>query len=246
METDRIIQGDCLGVLRSIPSDTVDLIVTSPPYNNWRNRRTQAGRSEYWKRTNIVYDECGDDDSDEQYEAKQVEVINELIRVLKPTGTLCYNHKDRIFNFEVRSPIQWISQTNAKIRQRVTWDRGGMQAYNPVRFYRVEEDIYILGKGTKGFKWNSSAAKYLSIWRIPPSKNVHGHNATFPDELVRRCIEGFTDEGDLVLDPYNGIGTTTRVARTMGRKYLGIELSESYIRTARELMGEGEESILDL
>jgi len=107
-----------------------------------------------------------------------------------------------------------------------------MQAYNPVRFYRVDEDIYILGKEAKNFTWNKEAAKYLSIWRIPPNKNIYGHNATFPEELVRRCIEAFTNEGDIVLDPYNGTGTTTKVAHDNGRKYIGIDNSEIYCKIA--------------
>jgi DNA modification methylase len=154
------------------------------------------------------------------------------VRVLKPTGTICYNHKDQIFNFRVKTPLEWILKTNAVYRQRVTWDRCGMQAYNPVRFYRVEEDIYILGKQASGFTWNKEAAKYLSIWKIPPNKNVYDHNATFPEELVSRCVSAFTNEGDVVLDPYNGTGTTTKVARDLGRKYVGIDLSQKYNQIA--------------
>lgn len=228
----KIYCGDNHEVLKTIPDNTVDLIVTSPNYNNWRNRRTQKKREKYWKRTNIVYDNFSDKQTDEDYEKGQIEIINELIRVLKPTGTICYNHKDRIFNFEVKSPLEWILKTKAKYRQRITWDRCGMQAYNPVRFYRVEEDIYILGKEAKGFKWNKEAAKYLSVWRIPPNRNVYGHNATFPEELAKRCIDAFTDKGDVVLDPYNGTGTTTKVAFEYGRKYIGIDISEKYCEIA--------------
>ena len=228
MKTNEIFLGDNLEILKTFPDDSIDLIVTSPNYNNWRNKRTQAGRKEFWDRTNITYDNCDDKETDETYEAKQVIIINEMIRVLKPTGTICYNHKDRIFNYEVKSPLEWIFKTNAKYRQRITWDRCGMQAYNPVRFYRVEEDIYILGKKAKGFTWNKIGAKYLSVWRIVPNKNIYEHNATFPEEIVKRCIESFTNEGDIVLDPYNGTGTTTKVAKDMGRKYIGIDNSYKY------------------
>ena len=233
-----IICGENKNILKTFPDDYVDLIVTSPNYNNWRNRRTQAGRKEYWERTNIIYDKCSDKQTDEEYEKEQITVINEMLRVLKPTGTICYNHKDRIFNFQVKSPLEWILKTNAKYRQRITWDRCGMQAYNPCRFYRVDEDVYILGKKSKGFKWNMDAAKYLSVWRIPPSKNTKGHPATFPEELVRRCIEAFTDEGDIVLDPYNGIGTTAFVAKKMNRQYIGIDISEKYCEIAKKRIGE--------
>jgi modification methylase len=230
----KIIHGDCLEVMKGIPDDVIDLVVTSPNYNNWRNRRTQAKRQKYWERTNIVYDNCIDKESDDVYESTQIKVINEIIRILKPTGTLCYNHKDRIFNFEVRSPLEWILKTKAKYRQRITWDRCGMQAYNPVRFYRVDEDIYILGKNSKGFKWNKDCAKYLSIWRIVSSRNSHGHSATFPDELVRRCVEAFTTKNDLVFDPYNGIGTTTKVSNELGRRFIGIDISDEYCKIARK------------
>ena len=230
----QIYVGDNIEILKGMPNDCVDLIVTSPNYNNWRNRRTQAKRKDYWQRTNIVYDRCGDTEDDGAYESGQVAVINEMIRVLKPTGTICYNHKDRIFNFQVTSPLQWILKTNAVYRQRITWDRCGMQAYNPVRFYRVDEDIYILGKVAKDFIWNKSAAKYLSVWRIPPNKNIYNHNATFPEEIVKRCIEAFTHIGSLVLDPYNGTGTTTLVAKNMKRNYIGIDISENYCRIAKE------------
>jgi site-specific DNA-methyltransferase (adenine-specific) len=238
MEVNKIYCSDNLKLLKTLPDNSIDLIVTSPNYNNWRNRRTQSSRKKFWERTNITYDKCADKEDDETYESGQIEIINEMVRILKPTGTICYNHKDRIFNFEVKSPLEWILKTKAKYRQRITWDRCGMQAYNPVRFYRVDEDIYILGKQTKGFTWNKHTAKYLSIWRITPNRNVYGHNATFPVELVKRCIEAFTNEDDVVLDPYNGTGTTTKVAYEMGRKYIGIDNSEKYCEIAEKRINE--------
>jgi len=234
MQLDEIITGDNIEILKGFPNDSVDLIVTSPPYNNWRNKRTQKKREAYWERTNIVYDNHSDKESDVEYEKKQIAILNEMVRVLKPTGTICYNHKDQIFNFQAKSPLTWILKSNALYRQRITWDRGGMQAYNPVRFYRVEEDIYILGKSYNNFKWNKECAKYLSVWKISPSRNIYNHNATFPSELVERCIEAFTEKGDLVFDPYNGIGTTSLAAQKMERRFIGIDISENYCNVARE------------
>jgi modification methylase len=245
MELDNIHLGDCLEVMKTFPSDSVDLIVTSPPYNNWRNRRTQANRSSYWKRTNIVYENHDDKQSDDEYEQGQIDVLNEMLRVLKPTGTICYNHKDRIFNFQVTTPISWILKSNVIYRQRITWDRCGMQAYNPVRFYRVDEDIYILGKQAKGFKWNKDAAKHLSIWRIPPNRNIYEHNATFPEEMVKRCVEAFTDVGDVVLDPYNGTGTTTKVASEMRRHYIGIDISKKYNEIAEKRIHQNLKGVME-
>jgi len=239
VDVNKIYEADNLTLLKTFSDNSIDLIVTSPNYNNWRNRRVQANRKKYWERTNITYENCSDKEDDETYEKRQIEVINEMVRVLKPTGTICYNHKDRIFNFEVKSPLEWILKTNAIYRQRITWDRCGMQAYNPVRFYRVDEDIYILGKTAKGFTWNKGTAKYLSVWRIVPSKNIFGHKSTFPEELVKRCIEAFTNEGDIVLDPYNGTGTTTKVAYRMKRNFIGIDNSKKYCEIAEKQLLEG-------
>lgn len=210
-----------------MPDSTIDLIVTSPPYNVWRNRRTQARKADYWKRTNIIYDKHSDKLSDEEYQSWQIDVINECIRVLKPTGTLVYNHKDQIFNFRVTSPLEWILKSKAVYRQRITWDRGGMQAFNNVRFYRNDEDIYILGKEAKGFTWNKEFAKYMSIWKITPERGSD-HPAPFPEEIPKRCIEAFSKEGDLVYDPFAGSGTTLVAAKKLSRNYLGSEISEVY------------------
>lgn len=227
-----IYNEDCLQTMSRLPNSCVDLIVTSPPYNNWRNKRVQKKREDYWKRTVIQYDEYDDKMTDEEYEQQQIKVINECIRILKPSGTLCYNHKDMIYNFECKSPLQWIMKSDAKLRQTVIWDRCGMQAYNPVRYYRFEEWIYILGKENKNFKWNKDCAKYSSIWRISPSRNTHNHPATFPEELVKRCIESFTEENDIVYDPYMGSGTVAVTAKKMNRNYIGSEISKNYCEIA--------------
>tara|TARA_R110002167_G_C12488069_1_gene635172 strand:- start:49 stop:744 length:696 start_codon:yes stop_codon:yes gene_type:complete len=219
--------------MKTLPDNSVDLVVTSPPYNNWRNKRTQANKSEYWERTNIDYGTYDDKMSDVDYFNWQVEVLDECSRILKDTGTIVYNHKDAIFNYEVLSPITWIAKSKCIYRQRVTWDRGGMQAFNPVRFYRVEEDIYILGKKAKGFKWNKDCARYLSIWKINPSSKKD-HPASFPLEIPMRCIKAFTNEGDVVFDPFMGSGTTGLAAKELNRSFIGIELDDDYYKAACE------------
>lgn len=230
---------DCLEALKSLDDNTIDLVVTSPPYNNWRNRRTQADRADYWSRTNIIYDNYDDKMSDLDYQNLQINLLNELHRIIKPEGTVCYNHKDQIFNFEVTTPISWILKSKLVYRQRITWDRGGMQAYNPVRFYRCEEDIYVLGKSAKNFKWNKDCAKYMSIWKMKPSKKREDdHPAAFPYELPKRCIESFTNEGDTVLDPYCGSGTTLFAAQTLNRKSIGIDISEKYLSNIKNKLAQ--------
>lgn len=235
--TIELIHGDCLEQMKLMPDDYVDLIITSPPYNVWRNKRTQAKKADYWKRTNINYDNFSDHLSDDDYQSWQINVINECIRILKPTGTLVYNHKDQIFNFKVTSPLEWILKSSAIFRQRITWDRSGMQAFNNVRFYRNEEDLYILGKKAKGFTWNKNFAKYMSIWKITPERKID-HPAPFPEEIPKRCIEAFSNEDDLILDPFMGSGTTGKISKILNRNFIGIEISKSYIELAEKRINE--------
>lgn len=225
-----IYHGDCREVVPRLPE--VDLVVTSPPYNNWRNRRTQASRSDLWQRTNIVYDQFGDDAPDDEYQEGQVEIMDKCLERLRLTGTIAYNHKDQIFNFKVTSPVTWILRSKGILRQRVTWDRCGTQACNPIRFHRLEEDVYFIGHDVgSNFKWNPDAAAFSSIWRIVPD-GKNGHPAPMPLSLAGRCVSSFTDQSDLVLDPFMGSGTTLLAAKEQHRKAIGIEISEKYCEIA--------------
>jgi len=222
--------------MKRIPDNSINLIITSPPYNNFRNKRVQKGKEDYWKRTVIKYDNFDDEMDEDEYQEWQIKVINECLRILKDDGVLCYNHKNRVFNFEEICPLTWIFKSNASVKQTIIWDRMGMQACNPVRFFRFEEYVYILGKKGMKYKFNSEFANYNSIWRILPSKNIHDHNATFPEELVKRCIQAFSDKDDLIYDPFMGIGTTAITAKKLNRRFLGSEISEKYCSIANSLL----------
>ena len=73
-------------------------------------------------------------------------------------------------------------------------------------------------------------------WTIAPERNMKGfnHPAMFPEELAKRAIKLFTYNGDIVLDPFNGVGTTTFVAKTLGRHFIGIDVSDEYCKTAEK------------
>jgi len=239
IELDSFYTCNNLQFLKTLPDNCVDLIVTSPNYNNYRNKRFEKDPIKNSRYTDTSYDLCKDNEKEEIYQQGQINIINEMLRVLKPTGTICYNHKDRVDKFEIISPLQWIFKTNAILRQRITWNRKQLSGFpRAIQFYRIEEDIYLLSKNKRGFKWNKEAAIYKSIWEITPNKNNLGHNATFPTEIPKRCIEAFTNEGDIVLDPYSGTGTTAFVAKQLNRRYLGLDISENYNNIARKRLFE--------
>jgi site-specific DNA-methyltransferase (adenine-specific) len=84
----------------------------------------------------------------------------------------------------------------------------------------------------------------MAKWTFPPEHRMkeHHHPAMFPEELPRRVMKLFSYRGDLVLDPFNGAGTTTRVARALGRRFIGIDVSREYCETAlARTFGTGDE-----
>ncbi len=77
-------------------------------------------------------------------------------------------------------------------------------------------------------------------WNFAPERNMkqYGHDAMFPEELVKRCLKLFSYQNDIVLDPFNGAGTTTKVAKQLGRRFIGIDISEKYCEVAKERLKE--------
>ena len=77
-------------------------------------------------------------------------------------------------------------------------------------------------------------------WSIAPERNMkkYNHPAMFPEELVKRALQLFSFKGDIILDPFNGAGTTTYVAKQLGRKYIGIDISNEYCKTAQKRIDE--------
>ena len=80
----------------------------------------------------------------------------------------------------------------------------------------------------------------LAKWSIAPERNMkkYGHPAMFPEELVERALLLFTFKNDIVLDPFNGVGTTCAVAKNLDRKYLGIDISKEYCEAARKRISQ--------
>lgn len=247
----RIICGDSVSELEKMESNFVDCVITSPPYNfkmEYDKHNDKMDWNEYIKLLSDVFDECG--------------------RVLKENGRMFINI---IPNFKVGVPTHAIiieriqKQTNSlNWRGTIIWDKNGRNSgtawgswMSPSAPYGSQtwEYIEIFSKGD----WKKSGkAKDIDIereeflkwvnfnWRIPTERRMKkfGHPAMFPEELPRRIIKLFTYKNDIILDPFNGVGTTTYVASKLGRRYIGIDISEEYCKTARQrLAGEFEKKI---
>ena len=240
-----IYQSDVLETLRLITTESVQLIVTSPPYN--------IGK-EYESKTN--YDD---------YFIWQEEVIQECVRILKPGGSICWQVGNGIDKGEV-IPLDAIfygifKKFNLKMRNRIIWTFGhGLHAKN--RFSGRYETILWFTKGNdykfnldsvrvpvkypnkkhfKGPKIGQLSSNPLGknpgdVWDITNVKAMHPekteHPCQFPVAMIERLILDMTDTGDLVLDPFVGSGTTLVAAALHGRKSLGIEVQEKYVEIA--------------
>ena len=227
----KIILGDALMVLRSLPADIVDLGVTSPPYNKGENKRG-------WLVTNVKYDASSDKLPENIYQENQIAVLNELFRITKPTGSFFYNHKIRWEKGYVLHPMDWLRRTKWTIKQEIIWDRMGAVNIRGWRFWQVEERIYWLykpkDKNLIGNELKSKHALLTSIWRFPPERE-NPHPAPFPIVLPTRIIYSIMDENKgIIIDPYCGSGTTLVAAKILGHDYIGIDISPQYVAMAEK------------
>jgi modification methylase len=234
-----ILQGDCLEIMRTLPDEYVDLVVTSPPYNlrSVSGGITSNGQS-LWKSNPLKngYDSYDDNMPHADYVEWQRAVLTECMRLIPDDGAIFYNHKWRIQNGLLQDRTDIVS--GFPVRQVIIWDRGCGINFNDNYFLPTYEVIYLIAK--KDFKLAPKACTFKDIWRIKPESN-NVHPAPFPLELAERCISATTAE--FILDPFSGSGTTARAAKNLGRKYLGIELSEKYCEMARNRVNET--SIMD-
>lgn len=237
---DKIIVGDSEVILKNIPDNSIDLVFTSPPYNFGLEYESNED-AHYW----------------ETYFEKLFRIFNECIRVLKYGGRIVVNIQPLfsdyipshhiISNFFISNKLIWKGEIlweknnyNCKYTAWGSWKSPS----NPYLKY-TWEFIEIFCKGDLKKSGNSeyidiSADEFkkwvVAKWSIAPERNMkdYGHPAMFPEELVERVLKLFSYKDDIVLDPFNGVGTTTVVAKRLKRKYVGIDISDEYCKVAEK------------
>jgi DNA modification methylase len=212
--TNRIFNGDCIDIMRSLPSASVDFILTDPPY--LVNYRDRAGRS------------VANDDND----AWLKPAFRQMHRVLRP-DRLCVSfygwHKVDIFM------AAWREAGFRVVGHIVFRKRYSSKA----RFLSYEhESAYLLAKGNPPLP----AAPVPDVLDFPYSGNRY-HPTQKPVQPLKTLIGAFTKPGGIVLDPFCGSGSTLVAAQELDRRFIGIELNEDHHRTAsRRLSGLTEEA----
>jgi modification methylase len=229
----RLILGDCLTELKKIESNIVDLVVTSPPYNkNYWTRNKEQGS---FKRV-IKYDSITDSLDPQEYIKQQKEVLDELVRIIKPTGSIYYNHIDIFHKHNTIHP-SYVYDYN--IKQVIVWDRGNTPKLSNTYFLPTTEWIFWIKKSWDAVPYfdKSKCEHKKNIWRINREQD-QSHPAPFPVELVDNIVKSSCPENGLILDCYNGSGTTAVVAKKNNMDYIGIDISEQYIQMTIERINE--------
>lgn len=249
--TDRIIQGDCVETMASMPESSVDLVVTSPPYDNLRSYNGYTFRFE--------------------------EIAKQLFRVIKPGGIVVWvisdatiegsetgtSFKQALFFKEVgfnlhdtmifrkKNPIPQIyrKRYNNEFEYMFVFSKGVVKTHNPIMVDCLHAGLQLNGTTYKNYSKTVQTREKMAnpvkdqkikgnIWEYVVGKNAEdqeakGHPAPFPCQLARDHISSWTNEGDVVLDPMCGSGTTCKVAKQLGRHFIGIDVSEEYCAIAR-------------
>ena len=229
--TGKVHQGDCIELMDKMPVGSVDVIVTSPPYNlkNSTGNGMKDGRGGKWEVAELAngYKTHGDDMPHDEYVEWQRACLRAMMRVLREDGAIYYNHKRRVQNGLLQDRQDIVD--GFPVRQIIIWQRKGGINFNPGYFLPTYEVIYLIAK--PDFRLAPKANALGDVWSIPQDKNVP-HPAPFPVELAQRCISSTT--GRIVLDPFIGSGTTAMAAEMERREWVGLEVSEDYCKLARE------------
>jgi DNA modification methylase len=258
METNRIICGDNCEVMRTMPSESIDLVVTSPPYDNLR---TYGGHP--W-----------------DFEG----VAQELWRLIKPGGVVVWVVNDATVNgsetgTSFRQALRFMD-IGFSLHDTMIYEKHSFRFPDETRYYQVSEYMFVLSKGkpkaynpiedrvvaragekvrgtTIDAKGNRTSVNHVervmkeigvrhNVWRyagVPGAgtkdMSAYNHPAIFPEALARDHILSWSNEGDIVLDPFSGSGTTAKMAKHNGRQYIGIEVNLEYVKISLKRLEQG-------
>lgn len=228
--------GDCLDVMREIPSDTISCIVTSPPYNKKGLIGKVKPGNQVWKKFNIDYESYGDDLNEDDYAQWMIDILNEMKRIIKPNGSIFFNHKPRRHKNKVHLPTDFISKSDLDLYQLIIWNRLSSPNIRKDVLLPCTEHIYWLTKGKpKVFKEQIPKEFHSEVWVINADRNTL-HPAPFPKKLVENCILLTTEENDLCLDPFLGSGTSAIVSKNLNRNFIGIEIDQKYMDQTKSVL----------
>ena len=218
---------DCLKGLKKIKDKSIDLIITSPPFNLGNTHHTGFKKHKSYE----------DKMPEKDYQLWQIEVLNECFRILKNNGSLIYQHKNRISKGIQISPYEWIYKSNFIIKQEIVWINRS-QNFDKIRFYPFTERVYWLAKDNKTKLYNKINKQDVFDWKEWKPVVTRGvHTRAFPEKLVEDFLNVFPD-AKLILDPFIGSGTVAVVCKKMKRNFIGFEKNKDFVKYSNKRLSE--------
>ena len=228
---DTIICGDTLTELQKIPTGSIDLVITSPPYNlrNSTGNGMKNGKGGKWRNAALIngYENYNDNIPHEEYVSWQRACLTEMMRLLTDDGAIFYNHKWRVQGGLIQDRSDIV--LDFPVRQIIIWKRKGGINFNPGYFLPTYEVIYLIAK--KKFRLSPKSNAVGDVWEFT-QETKNNHPAPFPIALIERIISSTTAK--IILDPFMGSGTTALAAKKLGRNYIGIDISKEYCKMAEQ------------
>ena len=239
MEINKNYNESNLETMARMPDKSIDLVVTSPPYNmrtRIRNGKyTTREKSEHFSKKYKHFDDAMPIEEFYEFHSK---VINELLRVSK---IVCYNFQ--IVTGSKEAFFKIIGDFNKHIKDIIIWDKGhGQPAMHEQVLNSAYEMVLILeddqkcGRVIQNAKFKrGEMSNVLRLGRGKKMSEIHG--AIFPEELPLQLIQSFSNEGDLIYDPFMGSGTTALAAIKSKRNWIGSEISSEYCDIINKRIG---------
>lgn len=227
----RLLCQDAAEFLRAQPDKSVDLVVTSPPYNKGkRDQKSYGLRARRQSDSNTVkWAAIGYEDAkpELEYELFLQAIVCEALRVSR--GVVAINHQIVGRDRYARHPLFLLQPFRDKFWSEVIWDRRGSMQFNARKHALSHESVYVFGKP---HWWNQREASRLTVWNISPRRSA-AHACAWPHELPMRLIDAYCPPDGLVLDPFMGIATAGVAAYELGRRFIGCDSDPRTFEQAR-------------
>ena len=254
-KVNKIYQGNCLNIMKDFPNESIDMVLTSPPYDNLRDYKG--------------------------YKFDFENIAKELFRIIKKGGVVVWIVGDSVVNgSETGTSFKqalFFKEIGFNLHDTMIYEKNGSSYPEKIRYYQVFEYMFVFSKGTpktinllkdRKNKWEGSWGKRTTrnkngelqqrekigyqnygirynIWRINTGYGfttkdnfAYEHPAMFPEQLAQDHILSWTKEKDIILDPMCGSGTTLKMARLANRNFIGIEISKEYCEIIKNRLAQ--------
>jgi len=272
MEINKIYNESCLDTMKRMEDDSIDLVITSPPYDNMRKYGDGKNYHQRLKDTGYSFD----------FE----NIAKELTRTLKEGGVIMWNVQDQTIKGSrtgnSMKQALYFMECGLNLHDHLIWYKTGTPFPSPYRYRNVWENMFIFSKGkpkhfdpvlkknktggTSGNRRNernhngelvlqNRVVKVKewgiddNVWHIAnqykrtDKKRIENHPAIMPEEIVTRHIQSWSKKGDLVYDPFSGSGTTSKASLEMGREYIGSEINTEYYNASVDIIKESADKL---